>query len=150
MRYQLEGLGSCWWFGGVLMLLVAAGCGPKSDRLQVSGTVSLDGSPLDGGSIRFTSTGEKLASSGAMVKVGEYLIPQEKGLPPGNYQVQITAADEAAAPIIIRTGPGDPGTPTQPERIPAEYNSASKHTVDVTVEGDNHFVFDIVRKQAKK
>ena len=130
-------------------MLAIAGCGPTSDRLQVSGKISLDGVPLDAGSIRFISTGEKLISSGAKVRHGEYLIPQEKGLPPGTYRIRITAADTAAAPVVIRTGPGDPGTPTQPERIPAEYNSQSQHTVDVTAGGDNSFVFEIASQQAK-
>ena len=57
------------------------GCGPRSDRLEVAGTVTLDGAPLDGGSIRLTSVGgEKLMAAGAMIQKGEYLIPQEKGL----------------------------------------------------------------------
>src|SRR4051794_28910528 len=31
------------------------GCGPKSDRLALDGTVTLDGKALDDGSIRFSS-----------------------------------------------------------------------------------------------
>jgi hypothetical protein len=38
---------------------------------------------------------------------------------------------------------------TAVEIIPAEYNSQSKRTVEVSATGDNRFVFDIVSKPAK-
>ncbi len=120
--------------------LVLVGCGPKSDRLAVSGMVSLEGAPLDGGTIRLTSTGtEKLIASGAMIVNGQFQIPREKGLPPGTYALEISAAD-ASVP---------PGALTAPERIPPEYNVDSKKTIEVTANGDNHFEFDIVKRSAK-
>ena len=96
------------------------GCGPSSDRLEVGGAVSLDGTPLDSGSIRFSSIGEgqKLVSTGALVKDGEYLVPQEKGLPPGKYRVEITSPEMNAPPVMVRESPGSRGYPTEPERIP--------------------------------
>src|SRR5262245_24328187 len=81
-------------------LSLVLGCGPKSDRLAVSGAVTLDGTPLEAGSIRFDSSGgQKVVSSGALIKGGEYYVPQEKGLPPGKYRVQITSPDENAPPV---------------------------------------------------
>jgi hypothetical protein len=139
----------------VVVLLAAiglstlAGCGPRSDRLEISGKVTLDGVPLSGGSIRFTSLGEKLAATGAMVENGQYNISAEKGLPPGTYHLEITAPDNDAPPIVYRNAPGEPGIPTQPERIPPEYNVNSQHTIEVTADGDNHFEFDIVSRPAK-
>src|SRR6476660_5436488 len=54
---------------GFLVLLSFVGCGPRSDRLAISGKVTLNGAPLDLGSIRFSSIkSEKLYASGAMVK----------------------------------------------------------------------------------
>jgi hypothetical protein len=107
------------------------GCGPSSDRLAVSGKVSLDGTPLDDGSIRFTSSGEKPVASGAMVENGEYYVPQERGLPPGTYHVEITSPDTDSPPVMARATPGGPGVPVARERIPAEYNTESKHSVEV-------------------
>jgi hypothetical protein len=133
------------------MLVVLGGCGPKSDRLAVSGKVTLNGAPLDIGSIRFTSvSGQKLFSSGAVIDSGEFHIPQEKGLPPGKYQLEISAPDTNAPPVVYRGAPGEPRLPpTAPERIPPEYNTSSKHTIEVTADGDNQFVFDIVNKAVK-
>jgi hypothetical protein len=129
----------------ILVLLISlAGCGARSDRLEITGTVTLDGVPLDEGSIRFTSLGEKKISSGAVVQQGEYRIPQENGLTVGTYHVEITAPDANAPPVMVQVVPGKRGMPTQPDRIPPEYNVNSKQRVDVTEDGDNHFVFDIV------
>ena len=69
----------------VLGLALLAGCGPASDRLAVTGNVTLDGAPLDRGSIRFSSLGDqKLLVSGGLIQEGEYNIAQEKGLRPGS------------------------------------------------------------------
>jgi hypothetical protein len=132
-------------------LVLFAGCGPKSGRLAISGEVKLDGVPPYQGAIRLTSSGaEKLFASGAMIQNGEFYIPQEKGLPPGTYLVEISAPDTSAPPVVYKGAPGEPALPpTAPERIPAEYNIDSKHTVNVTTDGDNHFVFEILSKSVK-
>jgi hypothetical protein len=124
-------------------MVLMTGCGPRSDRLAVSGEVSLDGAPLDAGSIRFTSMGGTQIASGASIQQGEYHIPQEKGLTPGKYHVEITAPDVKAKPVMVPVGPGGRGMPVQPDRIPPQYNINSKETVDVGVDGDNHFTFNI-------
>jgi hypothetical protein len=131
-----------------LGLMVLAGCGPRSDRLEISGNVTLDGAPLDGGSIRFTSLGEKIIASGALIQQGEYHIKQEKGLTVGTYHVEITAPDVNAQPVMVPVG-GGRSMPVQPERIPPEYNVKSKQTIEVSLDGDNHFVFDIVTRPSK-
>jgi hypothetical protein len=136
------------------LLLISAsiwlvGCGPHSDRLAVSGKVTLNGEPLDGGSIQFTSLGEKKMNGGAMVNGGAFIIAQDKGLLPGTYHVEINAPDNAAKPIVYRSSPDSPGITTQPERIPAEYNVKSQKTIEVTPNGDNHFDFEIQSKATK-
>ncbi|MEX0610712.1 MAG: carboxypeptidase-like regulatory domain-containing protein [Pirellulales bacterium] len=127
-----------------------AGCGPSSDRLEVSGTVKLNGAPLDEGAIRLTSVGtEKLFASGAMIENGQFTVPQEKGLPPGTYAVEISSPDTKATPVRPKVGPGEPALPPMaPERIPAEYNSKSKHMIEVSADSENHFEFDIQGRAA--
>ncbi len=125
-------------------LLLVGGCGPRSDRLDISGHVTLDGAPLDGGSIRFSSVGDgKLMAAGAMIQNGAYHIPQQKGLLPGSYHLEINAPDAHAPPVMVRTAPGGPGIAVAPERIPAEYNVNCDKTVDVTADGTNQFDFNI-------
>jgi hypothetical protein len=126
-----------------------AGCQKTSDRLPVSGTVTLDGTPLDDGTIRFSSLGGTAFSGGALIRDGQYVIEAEKGLPPGSYHIEITSPDNNSKPILYRTGPDDPGSLTQPERIPPEYNIESRQSVDISADRDNHFVFDITSKPAR-
>lgn len=134
-----------------LQLVVFTGCGPSSDRLEVSGSVKLDGAPVDQGSIRFTSTGtEKLIASGATIRDGEFYVPQEKGLPPGMYRVEISSPDSKGPLVVHKSPPGEPALPpTARERIPPEYSSDSKHTIEVTADGENTFDFAINSRPAK-
>jgi hypothetical protein len=92
--------------------------------------------------------GGKMISSGAMVQNGQYQVPQHHGLLPGKYHVSISAPDPKAAPVLRRATPGGPAIPVAPDRIPAEFNSQSKQTVEVTADGDNHFVFNIGGRSA--
>lgn len=132
-----------------LAVLLSVGCGPRTGRLAVSGNVSLDGAPLDRGSILFTSVGgEKLVSSGAMIQDGVYNIRQEKGLLAGTYHVELNSPDTTATPAMDRGTPDGRGIPVVPDRIPAEYNLNSNKTVEVTADGDNEFDFDVVSKSS--
>jgi hypothetical protein len=144
-RWPVWGAGRAAAVLAAIGLAVFAGCGSRSDRLEINGSVTLDGAPLDGGSIRFTSLGPKQMASGATVQEGEFRIPQENGLAPGTYHVQISAPDLQAPPVMVAVGPGQ-SIPTQPERIPPQYNVDSKETVEVSADGENHFVFDIVSR----
>lgn len=131
-------------------LAVCLGCGPKTDRLPISGKVTLDGVPLDSGSIRFNSQpGEKLQSAGAMISAGSFVIPAEKGLLPGVYIVQISSPDNDAPPIMIGGENGSPRFPVAPERIPPEYSEGSDKTVELTRDGGGEFNFDLT-SAAKK
>jgi hypothetical protein len=128
----------------ILGLMAVVGCGPKTDRLSIRGSVQLDGAPLQSGSISFASMpGEKLQSTGAMVQDGTYYIPAEKGLLPGVYGLQLTSPDAEAKPILLRDAASGRSFPVAPDRIPAEYNVESTKTIEVTRDGDNVFDFNI-------
>jgi len=120
------------------------GCGkPANGRLEVSGTVTLDGEPLDQGSITFKNADPKLPSSGALILNGSFHIPDGKGLLPGEYKVAVDAPDEG----------GETGTPggytmvIPLSRIPEKYNAKTTLTAQVKPEGENRFVFDLSTRQ---
>lgn len=148
---RCETVRACSWLPVVVMgLFVIAGCGKGTARLKISGEVTLDGAPLDGGSIRFTLLGsETTLTSGAMIHNGEYKIPKQKGLLPGTYHLEISAPDTDGPTTMARATPGGPGIPVAVERIPPEYNIDSNKTIEVTADGDNHFVFEIVSQSAQ-
>ena len=149
-RYH-ESINVCCWLSVVAFsLLFIAGCGKDTGRLKISGEVTFDGAPLDGGSIRFTLIeSETTLASGAMIRNGKYNIPKEKGLLPGTYHLEISAPDTNGPTTMARAAPGGPGIPVAVERIPPEYNIDSDKTIEVTIDGDNHFVFEIVSESAK-
>ena len=66
-------------------LLALAGC--REGKSTVSGTVSLDGQPVDNGSITFVnSDGGKLIREGAVISGGKF----EATVPPGNFKIELS------------------------------------------------------------
>lgn len=134
-------------------LLGTVGCGAenKMGRLALSGTITLDGQPLDYGSIEFypediqgDSTG--VSAGGVVSEDGSYSIPEAKGLPPGKYVARIYSAfekSETKGPVHLGPGP----IVVHKERIPPEFNTQSKQIVEMTVAGPNTFDFNIKTKK---
>lgn len=131
--------------GPLTALSFLSGCAERSgpDRHAVSGNVIFEGQPLDQGTIQFTPTARTGIGSGAAIADGEYTIPQDKGLPPGEYRVMIFSAklDAEASEMAVVGPPGS--SELMPERIPPEYNALSKLAVQVKAGEDNQFDFKI-------
>jgi hypothetical protein len=74
-----------------------AGCGgPKYEgdqRFPLSGTATLDGQPIDLGSIALipmgAAPGKDQSASGGIIQDGKYSIPEESGPNAGNYRVEV-------------------------------------------------------------
>ncbi len=81
------------------VLLVSVGCGDgRGLRIPVSGKVTIDGKPVEFGSILFKPAGdpEKRPGGGSLGTGGEYgvsIYTPYDGLPPGKYDVTITATE---------------------------------------------------------
>jgi len=120
------------------LLLLAGGCGDPLGRLPVSGSITLKGKPLTGGLISLQPI-DGSVSSGSMVKDGTFNIPQDKGLPPGKYRVRISAPDLSKKAQSSVSGTLLPAE----DLIPPEWNSESKHDIEVTEDGENNFPFVI-------
>lgn len=137
----------------VVCTLYGCGTGNPLGRQAISGNVTLDGAPLDRGTIQFSprrSSGG--VGSGAVIDGGTYTLPAEKGLPPGEYLVRLFSAESVEAPVPAAPPtesdlpPGFRPTKTGKERIPARYNVQSDLFVIVTTDGPNRFDFDIQTK----
>lgn len=133
------------------LIALAAGLfsGCDSDplgRKAIQGKVTLDGQPLNTGSVEFhpTSAGGGAVQSGAIIAAGSYSIPRAQGLPPGTYRVMVFATEEAP-PLPPDHMPGD-DVPEPKSLIPSQWNTDSQHTIEVTESGDNEFNFEITTK----
>ncbi len=139
-RLVFLGFALCW-----IGLTWGCGGGDPLGRQAVSGIVTLDGSPLQEGSIRFEPTGESTTSSGAVIEQGKYSITKNKGLPPGKYRVVINAVKPemgGAQPADEMPGDGEAVLPE--ELIPSEWNAKSQHFIEVVDSGTADFTHDIV------
>jgi hypothetical protein len=129
-------------------LWLMGGCGGDPlGRYAISGSVKVDGAPLEKGNISFQPTQGQATSEGAVVTGGKYSIPREKGLVLGKYRVVINAAvpGTAGKAIPADAQPGDPPPPAK-EMIPPDWNVSSQHMIEVKREGPFVFPFDVATK----
>ena len=114
--------------------LCLPGCGGGGGRVEVTGTVSVDGRPLESGSINFQPAERGSApSSGGGVVEGRFDLPDNKGLVPGKYRVSIKAFKKTGRMFKLGT----------PEYVPIKFNEADKLEATIVAGGDNHFAFQL-------
>lgn len=137
---------------GVALSGCGGGDGKVLDRQPVSGQVTLDGTPLDQGAIRFEPFGEikERTVAGSPIANGAYDIPKAGGLPPGKYTVSITSSEAAAAlpsdptEAMNAAGKAQP----KPERIPPRYNQNTELVVEIK-SGTNKHDFPLTSSKTK-
>src|SRR5690349_24920475 len=115
----------CAW--GMLALATLVGCGSDAPPLgQVTGTVTLDGKPVDGAMIQFEPTTSGMPTAfGQTDAQGKYELwysRGNKGASLGEAIVRITAFQEAD---------DDSAKKKRPEIVPAKYNLTSELKVEV-------------------
>lgn len=135
---------------GVLLIGGMSGCGESDPlgRRAVSGIVTVDGVPLEEGSISFEPLERGTTSSGAVIRNGRYAIARDQGLPPGKYRVEIHAVKPGTG---VKRPPGggigsEKGTPAV-ELIPPGWNQRSEHFIEVTTSGSAEFNHEIVTNE---
>ena len=115
----------------VACLLTLTGCGDSDDLagIHVSGIVTLAGQPVEDGQIRFLP--EAGTTSPVVIEAienGLYTTKGSRGVPPGQYRVEILAFDPA-----IPT-PSSADDPPRRQLLPARYNDRTE--LRLTVEPD--------------
>lgn len=109
----------------LLAALCTAGCAPAT--VTLSGTVTVNGQPLEKGIIDFAPLDTAPLSPSAEIVNGHYQLK----LAPGKKQVSISA------PVVTDRRPEHPGPGAlmieiTSESLPAKYNSKTELTLDVT------------------
>ena len=113
------------------------GCGSRVRRVHVFGDVSLDGKPVQDGSISLAPIeGTNGPTTGGAIRHGHYDVPVAGGpLAGGSYQVQIDARGPG------RSGP-NPANPKGPPLLfydniaPARYNTQSVLKITLGADAD--------------
>lgn len=136
-------------------LLASIGCGDSVEgppRAAVSGTVTLDGQPLETGTIRFVPAAqtEGPKTSAAIIN-GTFEIPANVGPVVGQHRVEIETPpagdiamdDEQALGRLKQAGRK---AQIAVVRIPAEYNTNSQLTADISATDSNDLTFDLRSK----
>lgn len=123
----------------VLMAALAAGCGSDAPTHPVKGRVTLDGTPIEKGSIRFSPTGEA-SPAGGEIKNGEYSLMA----PPGESKVEITSTKVIGQRKAYNT-PDSPMVDITREAVPEKYNARTTLKFEVKA-GNNSKDFDLSTK----
>ena len=128
---------------GVLAVAVtlAALAGCSGGRAGVSGKVSYDGKPVDGGAIVFVPEGDAAgAKVGGDIVGGEYNLPAGRGPKPGKYKVEIIWKQKK--PTAKKADPDVVSQEQTIQVIPPRYNTQTTLNADVK-SGSNELNFDL-------
>ena len=152
------------------LVTCAAGCGGPAGVpgvVKVSGTVTLDGTPVEGATVTFQPEGDARAASGRTDANGVFQLTtlnSGDGALPGNYKVSISKmedtdpAHQVTAEEFAQMVSGGKPPPMGPARsgqktknvgmkyhVPQKYMDASKSglTATVAASGKNDFPFDL-------
>ena len=117
-------------------LLSLVGCS-FDGRMAASGTVTLDGKPLESGLITFLpAPGSDGHSAGGQITNGEFHLPADHGLKPGKYLVTIQSFKPTGRIVQGLMG-------KVPEKVAVKFNEAGKLEATLTVGAANRFDFKL-------
>lgn len=125
-------------------LICATGCGEGEPKAEVSGTVTLDGVPIENGSIQFYPTGKTGQTAGGGIEKGNYKVEAS----PGEMTVTLNASKSIGKYKAYDT-PESPLLDRIVEVIPSEYNSMSKIKVTLKPGKNENVNFDLESKKKK-
>jgi hypothetical protein len=121
-------------------LLLPAGCS-DSRLATVTGTITVDGRPLEKGSISFFPADGKGPTAGSDVKDGKYTATK---VAVGTVKVQIRYAKKVGEKPLYDT-PNSPVRPLFKEALPAKFNDKTELTLEVKP-GTNEKQWDLSTK----
>jgi hypothetical protein len=130
-----------------LALISAPGCSPDGRRVAVSGTITLDGEPLESGSILFVPIeGTMSPSAGSDIVEGDYDVARARGPKAGIFRVEIRSQRKSGRKVQAPP-PAAKGVLAEEwiEAVPARYNRESTLRIELQ-SGDNPLNFDLKSK----
>ncbi len=126
-----------------LALLPFSACNQGEQFQAVSGTVTVDGSPLKKGIITFYPIGAGSTSGGQVID-GSFSLTADRGPSPGKYRVEITGSrptGKTEFDIDLKKQ-----VDIEEQFLPPKYHSKSELTCEVVASGENKFDFPLKAK----
>ncbi len=112
------------------------GCGGGDDGLDrqpVTGTITLDGAPLETGTIRFLpESAEAATETSTAIDAGAYAFDKATGPVPGTYKVSISSIKGSDFELPQGKMPGEVHPPPTKDKVPAAYNVKTTLTATIT------------------
>jgi len=121
--------------------VVAVGCDGRPSRVPVSGKVTVEGKPLEVGSITFYATAGGRPGGASLAEGGSYSITMYEtndGLPPGKYSVAVAAAEWISDKACRWHAPQHYQDAKTSGLTVEIKNEESTFDFDLTWEGDSH------------
>jgi hypothetical protein len=116
-----------------VVVAMVAGChGSVSEKVSVSGSVSIDGAAVNDGEITLVPKSATGRVATGKIRDGQYLIPEKFGPSPGDYVVQLTGY--RSVPTKNKNPYAGESQSAAVQFLPAKYNV--KSTLTLEIEGD--------------
>jgi hypothetical protein len=128
-----------------LAILLVSGCSGDNGRQEISGTVTIDGTPVTMGLINFQpADAAGVRGSGATLRDGRFQLPAAKGLLPGKYVATVQAFRETGRLM------DDPMMGKVPQIAPVELAGPPRLEATVVSGDANRFDFQLTSVGAAK
>ena len=119
-----------------VLALVLLGCGRARTKVDVTGTVTYQGKPIDLGNIKFDPIDKKLQPDGSEIRNGIYHV----NVPIGQALVSISGAKKVGEKAF--NTPNGPGRAKYEEFVPKKYSREPEIIADVKPD-TSRFDFDL-------
>jgi hypothetical protein len=117
------------------------GCSRQSGFLDVQGSVSLDGAPLEEGAITFSPLGSGRSAGGA-IRAGRFSLSPRDGLAAGRYRVEISSY-QATGSTVVDEDLANREQPVLRQVIPSCYNDESTLEAELHEGGENRLEYSL-------
>ncbi|WP_166831475.1 S24/S26 family peptidase [Thalassoroseus pseudoceratinae] len=126
-----------------LMVTVAlSGCGDKSENVQITGKISIDGEPIPKGTISFVSADGETPTGGGVIKDGSYTAL----VPPGDKVVLVLGNKVVGKEPLYQGVPDSPTRDSYEKVTPDAYNAAHLTPLKATItESQENLDFELTK-----
>lgn len=132
------------WIAGNL-----SGCGDPAGgvvTVPIAGTVTMEGEPLESGSLTLSPADGQGATAGAVIQKGKF----SAKVPPGSKLVQISSSKVVGQQKALDDPNDHRMIDIVEDRVAPEFNISSTLTCEIPENGTNTLAFEVKRAKGKK